>query len=191
MHKLISIITLLLLISFSTQAQVYFEEEEQDSISFQDRLYFGGNLSLNLGFGNTGTFINASPLVGYMVNDDFSVGVGVNYIYISREFFFIGSNQTFEVSASTYGGRLFAQHNVIDNYFFHAEFENMNVDVPSDFQSGVSQREWVPGLLIGGGTFQPVFGRGGVNLTVLYNVLYDELRSPYRSAWVIRGGVTF
>ncbi len=191
MRKVFTIITFYFLLSGVAQSQVYFEEEETDSLTFKDRLYFGGNFSLNLGFGNAGTFIDVSPLVGYMVNEDFSVGLGVNYIYFSREFFFFGSNDTFKVSGSTYGGRAFARHNIIENFFAHAGIESMNVDVPSNFQTGESQREWVPGFMIGGGTFQPVFGRGGINVTILYNLLYDDLRSPYGSEWVIRGGFTF
>lgn len=170
-------------------AQIYYEEEA-DSTSFKDRLYFGGNFSLNLG--NRFTFIDISPLAGYMLNEDVSIGLGINYLYYSQEVFNIFNGDRFDLTSSVYGGRVFARHNILDNYFAHVEFENVNTNVVS-FETNGSRivRDWVPGLFLGGGVFQPVFKRGGVNFTVLYNVLHEELRSPYNSAFVIRGGVTF
>ncbi len=171
----------------ASQAQIYFEEE-QDSLSFKDRVYFGGNFSFNLG--TRFTYIDVSPLAGYMVNEDFSVGMGLTYLYLSREFQVFGGGD-FKVQSSVYGGRAFLRHTVIDNYFVHGEFETLNTQFPALDGSQGTTREWVPGLFIGGGTFQPVFGRGGINITVLYNLLHDDFKSPYNSALVIRGGVTF
>lgn len=172
-----------------SQGQIYFDEEE-DSVSFKDRVYFGGNFSFNVG--NRFTYIDVSPLAGYQVSQDFSVGLGITYLYLSREFVTFGGGNNFKVQNSVYGGRAFLRHAVLDNYFAHAEFETLNTEFPAfDGRQG-TVREWVPGLFIGGGTFQPIFaGGGGVNLTVLFNLLHDELKSPYNSALVIRGGFTF
>jgi len=187
MKKILIALTLIIGVVSTSKAQVYFEEEPEE-LSFKDRLYFGGNFSFNLG--NRFTFIDVSPLAGYMINDDFSVGVGTTYLYLSREFLTIPSGNRFTVSNSVYGGRTFLRHRVFDNFFAHAEFETLNTEFPSFDGSQGTVREWVPGLFIGGGVFQPVFGRGGVNLTVLLNLLHDDLRSPYNSAIVIRGGIT-
>lgn len=188
MKKLLLTLTLFLSCISVSQAQIYFEEES-DSLSFRDRLYFGGNFSFN--FGTRFTYVDVSPLAGYMVNDDFSVGLGTTYLYLSREFQTIPSGNRFEISNSVYGGRAFLRHTVIDNFFAHAEFETLNTEFPSFDGLQGSTRDWVPGLFIGGGTFQPVFGRGGINITVLLNLLHDDLRSPYNSAIVFRGGLTF
>ena len=170
-------------------AQIYFEEET-DSPSFKDRLYLGGNFSFNVG--NRFTFIEVSPLVGYMLNQNVSVGLGINYLYYSRKLTNAFNGNELKVSSRVYGGRIFARHNILENYFVHAEFENVNTNVISFEKNGRSgiNREWVPGLFIGGGIFQPVFGRGGVNFTILYNLLHQELKSPYNSAWIIRAGFT-
>ena len=77
MKKLLFTLTLFIGLVSASNAQVYFEKET-DSTSFRDRLYFGGNFSFNLG--TRFTFIDVSPLVGYMVNDDFSVGLGSTYL---------------------------------------------------------------------------------------------------------------
>ncbi len=167
-------------------AQVYFEEEEADSLTFKDRTYFGGNLSLNIFSENK--FIDISPVMGYMVTPRYSVGGGLTYQYISREFFAIPSGDRFTVSSSVYGGRVFNRYNVTRDYFLYGEFESLNAEF--GVGNAQSEREWVPGLFIGAGTFQPFFANGGINVMVLYNVLHDNLKSPYNSAWVIRGGFT-
>ena len=189
MKKVVLICSLFIGTLGAASAQVYFEEEKQDSLSFMDRVYFGGNFSFNVG--TRLTFIDVSPLAGYMVNDKFSVGLGATYLYLSREFQVFPSGDRFKVQNSVYGGRTFLRHSVIENFFAHAEFETLNTEFPTFDGSQGTTREWVPGLFIGGGTFQPIFGRGGVNLTVLLNLLHDDLRSPYNSAIIFRGGITF
>ena len=189
MKKILIIAMLTFGIASVGNAQIYYEEET-GSTSFRDRLYFGGNFSLNLG--NRFTFIDISPLAGYMLNENASVGLGINYLYFSQEVFNPFNGGRFDLTSSVYGGRIFARHNILDNYFAHVEFENVNTNVVSFEPNGSrTVRDWVPGLFIGGGIFQPVFQRGGINITILYNVLHEELRSPYNSAFVIRGGVTF
>lgn len=169
------------------QSQVYYEEkEEADSVRFKDRLYFGGNLSLNV-FGRN-KFIDVSPLMGVMINSKYSVGGGITYQYISREFVAIPSGDRFTVSSSVYGGRVFNRYNVTREYFLWGEFESLSAEFGVD--NGSTDRQWVPGLFVGAGTFQPFFANGGINIMFLYNLLHDNLRSPYNSAWVIRGGIT-
>lgn len=180
-------------------SQVYYEEENETKeeveenenslshLSFSERSYFGGNLALSFG---TNTFIDVSPLWGYMIDRNLSMGLGATYIYLSREYYDFFSNQTFRQKSSLYGGRTFLRYRVFDQYYFHSEFESINNEVPRFDGSGLSDREWVPGFFIGAGLFQPAFGRGGVSFFVMYNLLHDELRSPYGSAWVIRAGFT-
>jgi len=182
------IFTLVMFVAATAMAsgQIYYEEEESDSLTFKDRVYFGGNLSLNVFSQNK--FIDISPVMGYMVTPRYSVGGGITYQYISREFFAIPSGDRFTVSSSVFGGRIFNRYNVTRDYFAYAEYEALS----AEFGVGNAQaeRDWVPGLFIGAGTFQPWFANGGINIMVLYNVLHDNLRSPYNSAWVVRGGIT-
>ena len=184
MKKLVLIMALFVG-AVQVQAQVYYEDDS-DSVSFRDRLFFGGNLSLNVFSQNK--FVDVSPLAGYMVSPRYSVGAGLTYQYISREFTAIPSGDRFTLSSSVYGGRVFTRYNVTENYFLYSEFESLNAQF--GVGNGLADREWVPGLFIGVGTFQPTFANGGVNVMVLLNVLHDELRSPYNSAVVVRGGFT-
>lgn len=199
MQRLLIIWAIVLGTVLTAEAQVYYEEESpaQDNgkvnenslshLSFSERSYFGGNLALSFG---RNTYIDVSPLWGYMVNRNVSVGAGATYIYLSREYYDFVSNQTFDVNSSLYGGRGFLRYRVFDQYYFHTEFESINNEVPRFDGSGELTREWVPGAFIGAGIFQPIFGRGGGSLFILYNVIHDDVRSPYGSPWVIRAGFT-
>lgn len=142
-----------------------------------DRIYFGGNVGFQLG---TSMFIDLSPLVGYHVTDRFSTGLGITYRYVK-----FGTYQ-----ASTYGARVFARYLFTSHLFAHAEYENLNTPVyvraTNDYQ-----KEWVPGIFVGGGFTQQIGQRSFFNLLLLYNLAYDQAKSPYSSPLVIRLGFFF
>lgn len=162
----------LLLIGFIAKAQ--------DGEPFTDRIYFGGNLGLQFG---TITNIEVAPIVGYRITHDFSAGIGITYIYYKADYDY------FEVTSNIYGGRVFARRTIGENFFLHGEYESLNLDV-YDISEDRIAREWVPGLFLGGGYFQPVGNKLGVSVLGLYNVIYDDDKSPYNSPWVIRVGFT-
>nr|WP_200974312.1 hypothetical protein [Echinicola sp. 20G] len=159
------------------QKEIYYDENDQ--IPFSERLYFGGNLGLQFGYI---TYVDVSPLVGVMITDKYSAGLGLTYQYLKYKDF--GS------SSNVYGGRIFNRYNVLPNLFAHAEYETLNVEAYRyDNNNNVfSEREWVPGLFLGGGYFIPFGRRGGMNFTLLYNVLYDNQNLIYTEPYVIRAG---
>ncbi len=171
---------ILILLLFQVH-NIYAQRElEEGQKSFMDRVYFGGNF--NLQFGNV-TFIDVSPLAGYMVNNKFSVGTGITYQYLNYRWLNYKTN--------IYGGRVFARHNIGQQFFAHTEYEMLNVEFPKLVSPNDRQwvREWVPGLFVGGGLFQSFGRRGGVNLMALYNLTYVREKSPYANPWVIRAGI--
>ncbi len=172
----ILLISFLLIISSSPLwAQKDLDQEEN---SFFDRVYVGGNFSLQ--FGNI-TAVDVSPLVGYMIDNNWSTGLGISYQYLRYN--------DFDITSNLYGGRLFVRRNLFDNLFAYAEYENLNVEIFNPFDGSLN-REWVPGLFVGGGFFQPIGPRAGLNFVILYNLNHDELRSPYTSPIVVRAGIT-
>ena len=184
MRKLLIVLLVSVGVGQITFAQNYYEEV-QDSVPPAKRLYVGGNLSLNI-FGES-RFIDVSPLIGYRFTPQISAGIGASYLYIQREFRF--SNQpNFTVSSSLYGGRVFGRYRVNAMYFAHTEFESINVELGTGTGSETI-REWVPGFFIGGGVVTPFFSNAAINITVLYNLIHDNFRSPYGSAIVVRGGI--
>lgn len=153
------------------------ELPQQEKVPLRDRMFFGGNLAMQFG---TITFIDISPLAGAMITNKLSGGVGLTYQYFRDSRFIGGEN-------NIYGGRLFGRYNVLPSVFLHSEYESLNLDLYNPI-SDTFQRAWVPGLFLGGGYFAPFGNRGGANFTFLYNLLFDNQRSPYNQPYVIRVG---
>jgi hypothetical protein len=164
-----------LLVTGPTFAQREIQKGEKSP--FKDRVYFGGNLGLSFG---TITFVDISPLAGVMLTNTLSGGLGGTFQYFNDSRFPEGDN-------IIYGGRGFLRNNVFQNFFLHSEFESLNLDL-YNARLDRFERELVPGLFLGGGYFTPFGNRGGANFTILYNFLYDPLRSPYNQPYVIRLG---
>ncbi len=162
-------------IIFSGQAQRPIDPEEKTPL--KDRLYYGGNFGMQFG---TVTLIDISPLVGVMITPRFSAGVGGTYQFFDDQRYIGGET-------SSYGARVFTRYNVFPNVFVHAEYEAINFD-NYNLVSEEFERIWSNALFLGGGYFAP-FGRsGGANFTFLYNVLHDNINSPYGEPYVIRIG---
>ncbi|MFD2200344.1 hypothetical protein [Shivajiella indica] len=166
------------LIFFSSiEAFAQREIDEEMKPPLKDRLYFGGNFGMSFG---TITFIDVSPLVGAMITNKLSGGVGATFQYFN-------DNRYVGGESNLYGGRVFGRYNVFPNFFAHMEYEMLNFDL-YNLASETFRREWVPGLFVGAGYFAPFGNRGGANFTFLYNLMFDNLRSPYNEPYVIRIG---
>ena len=162
---------------FQTSTFAQREIYAEDSVPFKDRLYYGGNFGMQ--FGST-TLIEISPIVGVMITPRFSSGVGITYQYFKTNYYYGGES-------TSYGGRIFSRYNILPNIFAHAEFESINFD-NNIYGTNEFARIWSNALFLGGGYFVPFGQRGGANFTFLYNVLHDNLRSPYGEPYVIRVG---
>jgi hypothetical protein len=170
----------LLFFVFIISASITFAQREYypgDSIPFKDRLYFGGNFGMQFG---AVTLIDFSPLIGVMITSKFSSGVGITYQYFNDRRYIGGES-------SSVGGRLFSRYNILPNIFLHTEYESINFD-NYNLISDRFERIWSNALFLGGGYFAPFGPRGGANFTFLYNVLHNNLRSPYGEPYVIRVG---
>lgn len=151
--------------------------------NFWEKVYVGGSFWMRFG---TITFIDVSPLVGYRFTDKFSAGPGIVYQYYKDKRY----NPDYETN--TYGGRLFARHTIFQQFFAQAQYENISTEVIYFDRNGewYETREWVPGAFLGGGIFQPLGRRGAIVISGMYNLLYDEYKSPYPSAWIFNVGFT-
>lgn len=181
MRKIIGI-TLLCFITFSPLlAQDHDEENQSDDVrnsSLWDKIYVGGNFGMQFG---TYTYIDISPLVGYRFTDRLSAGPGITYRFLKI--------RGYEAN-STYGGRFFARHTVGKQFFLHSEYESLSTQFVDWNRRDRLTRGWVNGFFVGGGIIQPIGERAAVVIYGLYNLLYDQLRSPYQSPWVFNVGFT-
>ena len=168
-----------LLILFFSISLTGFAQSDLTSRKFGDRLFAGGDVGLTFG---TVTFINVSPLLGYRITDDFSAGVGGTYQYFKQSF------DGAEFQTSIYGGRVFARHAILEDFFVHSEYEILNLEVADAFGFATG-RQNIPFLYVGGGVRQSIGGSSYFVGMVLYDVIQNRL-SPYNPLQ-IRGGFIF
>ncbi len=168
------------------------QEEQKEEMTLRDRIFFGGNFSLQIG---TVTFIEISPIVGYRFTPRFASGTGVTYQYYRDR-----RLQDFIFKTNIYGGRIFSQYLVIrdlDNVIplgahfgviGYAEYEALNLErtIGDASQTG---RFWLSSLYVGGGLEIPMGRRTKMNFLVLWN-LNDTGQSPYTNPSV-RIGIVF
>ena len=158
------------------------EVKKKNTSSIMDKIYFGGGFGA--WFSENYSYLELSPAAGYMITPKFSAGIGLHYQFTSRRYYYINGD-SFKRNSSAFGGRIFARQQVYGPIFVYGEYESISFEFPTGVADQFN-REWVPGLFLGGGFMQPVGRKGGIGIMFLYNFQYDEIRSPYNSAWVYR-----
>jgi hypothetical protein len=142
---------------------------QDDQISFWQNVRIGGGIGLSFGDG----FFSGSlaPSAVYDFNDQFSAGVSLNGTYNSLK------NQ---YSSTIVGGSVLALYNVIPQLQISTEFEQLNVSRNYDNSIAIADENyWYPALFVGAGFRQQNFTIG-----IRYDVLYDNGKSVYASAYV-------
>jgi len=139
--------------------------------NWTDKLYFGGGFGLS-GDANT-AFISLSPIVGYMITNRLSAGVGVTYQYVKSGDF----------DDNRYGGQLFLRMNLFKGIFLYSSYEFINYATGPTLEG---PRNTATRLPLGAGLSQPIGKRSSINFLAAYDVLYnqtDPLRA-YSSPWI-------
>jgi len=153
------------------------EEKER----FWDRVTIGGNVGLQFG---TYTNIILSPAIGYIpkskyLKDKLMVGVGITYMYSRTKYYGIN------YESNIYGGRTFIRYIIFQNFFAYAEDELLNAPV---FINSNGDRQWVNSVFLGGGYLLQLTKKGGIMISVLYNLSWTPIHPLYSSPWNIRVG---
>lgn len=141
--------------------------------SFLDRVYIGGGMGLS--GGSNSTSISLSPIVGYMVSNRLSVGVGATYQYYKYK------GYPTDYTDNRYGGSVFSRMNLFKQIFAYGEYSFLNYQYGSD----VNDRRTVDRLPLGLGLSQRMGSRSSFNIIAAYDMLYNELDRAYSSPWVI------
>ncbi len=154
------------------------DEEEYDvrDLPFRERIRFGGGIG-GLQFGSP-TVIAVSPMVGYQVTNDLTVGLAVDYQYYKYRY---------SVAQNQYGPRAFGQYrlhfldSIASKMFAQAELQKYY------YSAGGYSFDYPIQTLAGLG-----IGYGGFQITALYNFTYQNgVSSPYGSPIVLRIGGFF
>ncbi|RLD81178.1 MAG: hypothetical protein DRJ10_06490 [Bacteroidetes bacterium] len=152
----------------------YFENKKEEKKPFKENIFYGGILGLQFG---TYTLIDISPVIGYRVSPKFHPGLRMTYQY--------QSNQNYKTYR--YGGSIFARLFLVEGLYAQAEAEALNIEwMNSNLEE---YRLWIANYFVGGGYFQKIGKKGGMYMTVLWN-LNETIYSPYSNP-VIRMGFTF
>lgn len=161
---------------------------QNGSISFRDKLYFGGNIALAFG---TETQIEVAPYVGYRFTPRWSAGIGGSYNYFKTSRYF-GS-----FSTSIFGGNIFTKYTIVRDFpakgmsiFSHLEYEALSLE-KKYFREPFNEngRFIMHSVIAGGGLRQHLGGRASMELLILFN-LNPAKYSPYQTP-IIRVGFNF
>lgn len=182
-------ITIIIAVIFILAGKAFAQEKKDDTAktenkpSMRERFVFGGNIFLQVG---TYTVINIAPMAGYYITPKLFSGVSLTYQYYYEKWI------STTVSSHIFGTGVFCQYPLIEHIgkdlpmkadfsiISHVEYEALNLDRDFSLTSPglLQQRYWLHGLLIGGGFKQHVGKRSSINITFLYNLLWDK-RTPY------------
>jgi hypothetical protein len=156
--------------------------KSSDELSFWKNIRMGGNFSAAFG---TYTYIQLTPIVGYVFNGKLFTGVSGTYIYQSEK-----QSNGAKISYNIYGMSAIGRYSVYEGLFLNAEYETLNYSL-YDVKSNTERRVWVNSPLIGAGYISSFDNFRGPYIMVLYNLNYDPNTTPYPSSWVIRIGMLF
>lgn len=153
-----------------SQTQVFFEKPKPE---WKEKLRYGGTFWLGF-FG--AFYIDASPMVGYELNDKGTVaGIGANFIFQGT----FNRNSATNTNNTIFGPKLFIRQQVFKQFFAHAEYEFINAYADQFYSFNINsndpnKRIWGSSPLIGAGFYQGGNGRRGSFISLMYNLGYPN-----------------
>lgn len=142
-----------------------------NNTQFWDKVQFGGGLGLGIGSGYTD--ISVMPSAIYNVNEIVAVGLGLQFGYLASKNYY---------DSYVYGGSIIGLVNPIPEIQLSAELEQVRVNTDYDARNGFpsySDNFWNTALYLGAG-----YRTGSVTVGARYDVLFDDDRSLYGSAFM-------
>jgi hypothetical protein len=145
--------------------------------AWKESVTYGGNFQM--WFGNP-TFVFLSPTVGFIPYENFNIGIGGIYNYISLDNGIYG-----KFSQSIFGGHSYFRYIIATNYFVQTQFDKL---YQPDFYSYIPGRKvWVNYWLAGGGLRRELGNKAAIITSIMYN-LTPSLLSIYPSRLVVQFG---
>lgn len=151
------------------------------SANSDSKIFGGGGIGLSFG---TVTSVRVNPFVGYRFSPKTSAGIGAVYEYYG--------NKGLNISTSIYGGSIFGEQFINDNFFVHGEYELLSLEtqVFDVLELYTGQTRFLHhGILVGGGYRQRLSDAGSFFVLALIN-LNQTANSPYGMP-IIKIGFSF
>ncbi|TAD82779.1 MAG: hypothetical protein EAY75_15860 [Bacteroidetes bacterium] len=167
------------------------DDEEEPKKFDPSKLVFGGNIGATFG---DFTFINLSPQVGYAFKPWITAGAGINYLYNSVRFRNFNGDEVQRDNLSFAGLNLFTR-------VFPVKFIMLSVQPELNYSWGRTRYKvgnlpdqklegaFVPVFMVGAGVVVPSGGRGGMFISLQYDVVQNQ-RSPYGNRPFVNIGFT-
>ena len=191
--KLMKLFTLvaILLVSFNFEASAQRDRDKNNRNDTEDyfdesgvggfRFWYGGGVGLNFGSSfNTSQFnFSISPMVGYKITPEFSIGprVELSYSHIRQG----QGNNVDKYNFLDYGVGAFTRYKLFQQFFAHAEYQIESRKFVDNL--GQSSRRSENNFFLGGGYSSG--GQVGYEISILWNFLEDTADLPleYRIAF--------
>ncbi len=158
----------------------YFDEEGFGS----HKLWYGGGIGLNFGGGTNSSQFNfsISPMFGYKITEEFSIGPRAELDYVHARFA-TGNNTSDKYNIFNYAIGGFARYKVFNPFFAHVEYQLESRADP--IGNGETRRGSRDNFFVGGG-YGSSGGLIGYEISILWNVLEDgsvDIPLDYRIAF--------
>ncbi len=177
------------------------DEYFDDKGNFAQRLWYGADISLrfqqtSLGGAPGNVFFGGfSPMAGYKITNEFSVGPRIEFNYQGARYN-IGGPDDLKYNSTNLGLGIFARYKFLETFFVHLEYQRLGEEEPLvqnnqlvvENNALVTQRFWDDHTYVGGG-YHSSFGVVGFQVTILWDTsqAFDSNNIPI----VYRAGLNY
>ncbi len=162
--------------------------KKDDPVAFKDRLWYGGGLSLGFsGSGNSSVFgFGISPMVGYKIIEQISVGPRVSALYTYQKYTGLASFNLFDLELS-----MFARFRVYQGFFIQGELGYISdqyifLDNSQPGGLGKDTRTRTAEYLGIGYNFANGQGGWGQEIAIMYDFFIGNDINAYENPWQYR-----
>lgn len=154
--------------------------------AFKDRLWYGGGLSLGFaGSGNSSVFgFGVSPMVGYKIIDQISVGPRVSVMYTYQKYTGLGSFNLFDLEMG-----MFARLRVYQGFFIQGEvgfISDQYIFQDQSFNLNKATRTRSAEYLGVGYNFANGQGGWGQEIAIMYDFFIGNDINSFENPWQYR-----
>lgn len=152
--------------------------DDKKNDAWKERLIWGGNIQAWVG---NPTFILLTPTIGFIPFENFNIGVGGVYNYVSYNTYYG------KFSQSVFGAHSYARYIIGDSYFLQVQYDKLLQ--PDLFSQEPNDKVWVDYVMVGGGFRQSVSNKMALTSSIMYNITPNQL-SIYPGRIIIQFGIT-
>jgi hypothetical protein len=133
------------------------------------------------------TFFEISPVIEYRLPKTYSIGFGPTYIY--------NHDRIRQINLNGWGGKVYAKAGFTNWLYAYTEYQGISNQYISGIDpvtnKAIKSNSYVDSWFLSLGMSIRAGKRHGINLQALYDLLYDQVKSPYYGAWTYRIGFGF